>query len=73
MELEGMGVPCASWPDCPPLCRRRREAEAEWGTQQLEAQVQDNCQAVNTVKSPQESPLLPARPGDPVWRGDSLP
>ncbi|XP_027590964.2 spectrin beta chain, non-erythrocytic 2-like isoform X2 [Pipra filicauda] len=31
--------------------RRRREAETEWGMQQLEVQVQDVCQAVNTTLS----------------------
>lgn len=43
--------------------RRRRETEAEWGTQQPEAQVQDVCQAVNaqTVSLHKES----AGPGVP--------
>lgn len=61
------GGPCN--PDCPPLCGRRRETEAERGTQQPEAQLQDVCQAVNAVMSPQEPPLLPAQPGEPVSRG----
>ncbi|KAM6279463.1 uncharacterized protein LJ264_001942 isoform 2-T2 [Porphyrio hochstetteri] len=53
--------------------RRRREAEAEWGTQQPEARVQDICQAVNMVTSPQESPVLLGQPGELVLRGESLP
>lgn len=62
------GEPCS--PDCPSLCWRRREAEAEWGMQQLETQVQDVCQMVNVVMSPKESRLLPAHPrGDSVGEG----
>lgn len=37
--------------------------------QQPEAQVQDVYQAVNAVMSPQDPPLLPAQPGEPVSRG----
>ncbi|XP_014806808.1 PREDICTED: uncharacterized protein LOC106893388 isoform X2 [Calidris pugnax] len=40
--------------------RRRREAEAEWGTQQPEAQVQDACQVVNV-----EEPAPGVHPGSP--------
>lgn len=52
----GSSMQGTSWPDCPHLCRRRREAEAEWRTQQSEAQVQDVCLAVNVVMLP-KSPL----------------
>ncbi|XP_075268888.1 uncharacterized protein LOC142360457 isoform X2 [Opisthocomus hoazin] len=46
--------------------RRRREAEAEWGTQQPEAQVQDNCQAVNTTVPTHKENVGPGIPPCPV-------
>ncbi|XP_027743478.1 spectrin beta chain, non-erythrocytic 2-like isoform X2 [Empidonax traillii] len=39
--------------------RRRREAESEGGMQQLEAQVQDVCQAVNATLSPYNESVGP--------------
>ncbi|XP_061326936.1 uncharacterized protein LOC133278342 [Pezoporus flaviventris] len=47
--------------------RRRREAEAEWGTRQQEAHVRDVCNVVNTtVSSHKDSvgPRVPPRLGD---------
>ncbi|XP_074435870.1 uncharacterized protein LOC141740691 isoform X5 [Larus michahellis] len=45
--------------------RRRREAEAEWGTQQLEGQVQDICQTVNVTMSPHMENVCPGIPPCP--------
>ncbi|XP_030354667.1 uncharacterized protein LOC115613432 isoform X2 [Strigops habroptila] len=39
--------------------RRRREAEAEWGTRQPEAHVQDVCHVVNTTVSPHKDSVGP--------------
>ncbi|XP_049687045.1 uncharacterized protein LOC126051620 isoform X5 [Accipiter gentilis] len=44
---------------------KRRETEAEWGTQQPEAQLQDVCQAVNTVCLHKDS-MCPRVPLCPV-------
>ncbi|KAL9863941.1 uncharacterized protein GJ701_001884 isoform 2-T2 [Geothlypis trichas] len=47
--------------------RRRREAEAEWGMQQLETQVQDVCQVVNTqTLSPYKESVAMGVPPRPV-------
>ncbi|PKU47149.1 calpain-11 isoform d [Limosa lapponica baueri] len=48
------------WAQLQQALRRRREAEAERGTQQLEAQVQDTCQVVNV-----EEPVPGVHPGSP--------
>ncbi|XP_009282089.1 PREDICTED: uncharacterized protein LOC103902721 [Aptenodytes forsteri] len=48
--------------------RRRREAEAEWGMQQPEAQVQDVYQAVNATVSPHKESGGPGVP--PCLVGD---
>ncbi|XP_054676543.1 spectrin beta chain, non-erythrocytic 2-like isoform X2 [Grus americana] len=52
--------------------RRRREAEAEWGTQQPEAQVQDICQVVNVTVSPHKENTGPGTPPCPVGDVESL-
>ncbi|OPJ72454.1 calpain-11 isoform B [Patagioenas fasciata monilis] len=53
--------------------RRRREAEAEWGMQQLEAQVQDICPAVNVqMVSPHKKNTGPSIPPCPVGNVESL-
>ncbi|XP_066034500.1 uncharacterized protein [Chamaea fasciata] len=46
--------------------RRRREAEAEWGMQQLETQVQDVCQVVNATLSPYKESVGVGVPPCPV-------
>ncbi|XP_068262747.1 spectrin beta chain, non-erythrocytic 4-like isoform X2 [Nyctibius grandis] len=52
--------------------RGRRETEAERGTQQLEAQVQDVCQAVNMTVSPHKESLGSGVPPCPVGDVESL-
>ncbi|KAM6405994.1 uncharacterized protein J5M81_002876 isoform 3-T3 [Pluvialis apricaria] len=52
--------------------RRRREAEAERGMQQPEAQVQDVCQAVNVSVSPHKENMCPGTPPCPVGDVESL-
>ncbi|KAM6207382.1 uncharacterized protein WM294_001741 [Sarcoramphus papa] len=52
--------------------RRRRETEAEWGTQQPEAQVQDVCQAVNTTVSPHKESAGAGVPPCPLGDVESL-
>ncbi|KAK4823904.1 hypothetical protein QYF61_008117 [Mycteria americana] len=49
--------------------RRRREVEAEWGTRQTEAQVQDVCQA---AVSPHKESTGPRVPPCPVGNVESL-
>ncbi|XP_054370201.1 spectrin beta chain, non-erythrocytic 5-like [Molothrus ater] len=46
--------------------KRRKEAEAEWGMQQLETQVQDVCQVVNTTLSPYKESVAMGVPPRPV-------
>ncbi|XP_063246974.1 spectrin beta chain, non-erythrocytic 2-like isoform X3 [Prinia subflava] len=45
---------------------KRREAEAEWGMQQLETQVQDVCQVVNAALSPYKESVDMGIPPCPV-------
>ncbi|XP_059697401.1 uncharacterized protein LOC132324852 isoform X6 [Haemorhous mexicanus] len=54
------GSPAVGQPPLGGDNKRRREAEAEWGMRQLETQVQDVCQVVNT-----EGPARGRPPGSP--------
>ncbi|XP_030802233.1 uncharacterized protein LOC115902681 isoform X2 [Camarhynchus parvulus] len=45
---------------------KSREAEAEWGMRQLETQVQDVCQVVNTALSPYKESVAMGIPPCPV-------
>ncbi|KAM4787627.1 uncharacterized protein ACIQIH_005516 isoform 5-T5 [Cyanocitta cristata] len=51
-EESSPGSPAVGQPPHGGDNKRRREAEAEWGMRQLEAQVQDVCQVVNATLSP---------------------
>ncbi|XP_030303194.1 uncharacterized protein LOC115598044 isoform X2 [Calypte anna] len=52
--------------------RKRRGAEAEWGMQQPESQVQDVCQAVNVTVSSHKESAGPGIPPCPVGDVESL-
>ncbi|XP_042645744.1 uncharacterized protein LOC116962188 isoform X2 [Tyto alba] len=52
--------------------RKRRETEAEWGTRQPEAQVQDACQAANATVSPHKESTGPRVPPCPMGDMESL-
>ncbi|KAM4787626.1 uncharacterized protein ACIQIH_005516 isoform 4-T4 [Cyanocitta cristata] len=59
-EESSPGSPAVGQPPHGGDNKRRREAEAEWGMRQLEAQVQDVCQVVNA-----EGPAQGRPPGSP--------
>ncbi|XP_014733613.1 PREDICTED: spectrin beta chain, non-erythrocytic 5-like [Sturnus vulgaris] len=62
-EESNPGSPAVGQPPHGGDNKRRREAEAEWGTRQLETQVQDVCQVVKATLSPyKESVGVPPCP-----------
>ncbi|XP_071284760.1 spectrin beta chain, non-erythrocytic 1-like isoform X7 [Agelaius tricolor] len=66
-EESNPGSPAVGQPPHQGDNKRRKEAEAEWGMQQLETQVQDVCQVVNTqTLSPYKESVAMGVPPRPV-------
>ncbi|XP_077031900.1 uncharacterized protein LOC129118293 isoform X2 [Agelaius phoeniceus] len=65
-EESNPGSPAVGQPPHQGDNKRRKEAEAEWGMRQLETQVQDVCQVVNTTLSPYKESVAMGVPPCPV-------